>query len=112
VRTVFADRVYSQSHTSFLKGLGLYTQRGFAGNEGKSKGKNLRAGPPAGLGRNLQGLAAIKTIVNDSIVNDSILERRRKLATSRNFRGARRNADFGSSGGEYAGLGRRIPGYL
>jgi hypothetical protein len=39
----------------------------------KSKGKNLCAGPRAGLGRNLQGLAAVKTIVNDSIVNDSIL---------------------------------------
>jgi len=38
------------------------------------------------LGRNLQGLAAVKTIVNESI-----LERRRKLATSRNLRGARRN---------------------
>jgi len=52
----------------------------------KAKGKNLCAGPRAGLGRNLQGLAAIKTIVNDSI-----LERRRKLATSRNLRSARRN---------------------
>ena len=41
----------------------------------KAKGKNLCAGPRAGLGRNLQGLAAIKTIVNDSIVNESILER-------------------------------------
>jgi len=51
----------------------------------ESKGKNLCAGPRAGLGRNRQGLAAIKTIVNDSI-----LERRRKLATSRNLRGARR----------------------
>jgi hypothetical protein len=39
----------------------------------KSKGKNLWAGPRTGLGRNLQGLAAIKTIVNDAIVNDSIL---------------------------------------
>ena len=57
----------------------------------KAKGKNLCAGPRAGLGRNLQGRAAIKTIVNDSIVNDSILERRRKLATSRNLRGVRRN---------------------
>jgi hypothetical protein len=43
------------------------------------------------LGWNLQGLAAIKTIVNDSIVNESILERRRKLATSRNLRGAQRD---------------------
>jgi hypothetical protein len=60
-------------------------------NKRKSKGKNLCAGPRAGLGRNLQGLAAIKTIVNDSIVNESILERRRKLATSRNLRGAQRN---------------------
>jgi hypothetical protein len=57
----------------------------------KSKGKNLCAGPRAGLGRNLQGLAAIKTIVHDSIVNDSILERCRKLAASRNLRGAQRN---------------------
>jgi hypothetical protein len=47
------------------------------------------------LGRNLQGLAAIKTIVNDSILNDSILERRRKLATSRDLRGAQRNATHG-----------------
>jgi len=60
-----------------------FAQRGFAtnkrkskGKRQKSKGKNLRGGPRAGLGRNLQGLAAIKTIVNDSIVNDSILERR------------------------------------
>jgi hypothetical protein len=45
----------------------------------KSKGKNLCAGPRAGWGRNLQGLAAIKTIINDSIVNDSILERRRAV---------------------------------
>jgi hypothetical protein len=52
----------------------------------KSKCKNVWAGPRAGLGRNFQGLAAIKTTVNDSI-----LERRRKLATSRNLRGARRN---------------------
>jgi len=66
-------------------------QRGFAANERKSKGKNLCAGPRAGLGRNLQGLTAIKTIVNDSIVNDSVLERRRKLATSPNLRGAHRN---------------------
>jgi hypothetical protein len=36
--------------------------------------------------RNLHGLAAIKTIVNDSI-----LERRRKLATSRNLPGTQRN---------------------
>jgi len=43
-------------------------------------GEQEGAGPRAGLGRNLQGLAAIKTIVNDSIVNESILERRRKLA--------------------------------
>jgi len=56
----------------------------------KAKGKNLCAGPRAGWGRNLQGLAAIKTIVNDSIVNDSILERRRKPATSRNLRGAQK----------------------
>jgi len=55
------------------------------------KGKNLCAGPRAGLGRNLQGLAAIRTTVNDSIVNDSIVERRRNLATSRNLRGAQRN---------------------
>ena len=61
------------------------------GKRQKSKGKNLWAGPRAGWGRNLQGLAAIKTIVNDSIVNDSILERRRRLATSRNLRGAQRN---------------------
>jgi hypothetical protein len=52
----------------------------------KSKGKNLCAGPRAGLGKNLQGLAAIKTIVNDSI-----LERRRKPAASQNLRGAQRN---------------------
>jgi hypothetical protein len=52
----------------------------------ETKGKNLCAGPRAGLGKNLHGLAAIKTTVNDSI-----LERRRKLATSRNLRGARRN---------------------
>jgi hypothetical protein len=56
------------------------------GKRQKSKGKNLCAGPQAGSGRNLQGLAAIKTIVNDSI-----LERRRKLATWRNLRGAQRN---------------------
>jgi len=56
------------------------------GKRQKSKGKNLSAGPRAGLGRNFQGLAAIKTIVNESI-----LERRRKLATSRNLRGAQRN---------------------
>ena len=55
------------------------------GKRQKSKGKNLCAGPRAGLGRDLQGLTAIKTIVNDSI-----LERRRKLATSRNPRGAQR----------------------
>jgi hypothetical protein len=53
------------------------------GKRQKSKGKNVCAGPRAGLGRNLQGLAAIKTIVNDSIVNESILERRRKLPTGR-----------------------------
>ena len=61
-------------------------QRKSKGKRQKSKGKNLCAGRRAGLGRNLQGLAAIKTIVNDSI-----LERRRKLATSQNLRGARRN---------------------
>ena len=66
-------------------------QRKSKGKRQKSKGKNLCARPRAGSGRNLQGLAAIKTIVNDSIVNDSILERRWKLATSRNLRGARRN---------------------
>jgi hypothetical protein len=43
------------------------------------------------LGRDLHGLTAIKTIVNDPIVNDSILERRRKLATSQDLRGAQRN---------------------
>jgi hypothetical protein len=57
----------------------------------KSKGKNLCARPWAGLGGDLHGLAAIKTIVNDSILNDSILERRRKLATTRNLRGADRS---------------------
>jgi hypothetical protein len=72
---------------------GVVAQRGFApnkrkskGKRQKSKGKNLCAGPRAGLGRNLQRLAAVKTIVNDSI-----LERRRKLATSRNLRGVQRN---------------------
>jgi len=56
------------------------------GKRQKSKGKNVWAGPRAGLGRNLHGLAAIKTIVNESI-----LERRRRLATSRDLRGAQRN---------------------
>jgi hypothetical protein len=47
-------------------------ERKSKGKSQKAKGKNVWAGPRAGLGRNLQGLAAIKTIVNDSI-----LERRR-----------------------------------
>jgi hypothetical protein len=54
--------------------LKLIPQGGFAANRRKSKGKNLCAGPRAGWGRNLQGLVAIKTIVNDAIVNDSILQ--------------------------------------
>ena len=88
------DRLLSP-FTALSWGIEGYSQRGFAakskGKRQKSKGKNLCAGPRAGLGRNLQELAAIKTIVNDSIVNDSILERRRKLVTSRNLRGAQRN---------------------
>jgi hypothetical protein len=45
---------------------------------GKSKGKRQKSLSRAGLGRDHRGLAAIKTIVNDSIVNDTILERRTK----------------------------------
>jgi hypothetical protein len=35
-----------------------------------------------------RGLAAIKTIVNESILNESILERRRKVAATWDLRGA------------------------
>jgi len=73
------------------------------GKRQKSKGKNLCAEPWAGLGKDPRALAANKTIVNDAIGNDSILDRRRKPATTRNLRGAQKKAE---SGLEVPGLDR------
>jgi hypothetical protein len=58
------------------------------GHENAGRGAGSGAGRVPDLPSRLRVPAAVKTIVNDSIVNDSILERRRKLATSRNLRGA------------------------